>query len=175
MFLCCFGYYHYINIFNGFLVMGKFKDEHGKSRVGLFLNKAAPELLNVVSTLTGISSLKDLAGVITGSKELSSEQKEHALKLLEMDMEEMREVTKRWQSDMVSDSWMSKNIRPYTLAFLTFLLSIIMIIDSTDYFQFNVKPEYIDLLKALLITVYFAYFGSRGYEKAKKIKNKREL
>lgn len=154
--------------------MGKFKDEHGKSRVGLFLKKVAPELLNVATSLTGIDSLKDLLGVIVGSKDISPENKEHALELLEMDMEEMREVTKRWQSDMISDSWLSKNVRPLALIFLTFVITLLMFADSIEGWEFDVKTDYIDLMKALLVTVYFAYFGSRGYEKAQKIRNKRK-
>ena len=45
--------------------------------------------------------------------------KEEALKLLEMDIVEMQEVSKRWSSDMSSDSWLSKNVRPMMLIFLT--------------------------------------------------------
>ena len=35
------------------------------------------------------------------------------------------EITKRHVADMASDSWLSKNIRPFTLAFLTFFVMLL--------------------------------------------------
>ena len=87
-----------------------------------------------------------------------------------MDLQEMNDVTTRWSSDMVSDSWLSKNTRPMTLIFLTVMMTLFVILDSSEN-KFIVKSEFIDLLKYLLITVYAAYFGSRGFEKFTKIKN----
>ena len=85
-----------------------------------------------------------------------------------MDVVEMQEVSKRWESDMTSDSWLSKNTRPMTLIFLTMSTIIIILLDSFNI-DFGVNIEWIDLLKSLLITVYVAYFGSRGVEKFKAI------
>jgi hypothetical protein len=78
----------------------------------------------------------------------------------------MKEVSKRWTSDMKSDSYLSKNIRPFTLLFLTVSMVLLIVLDSLS-FNFGVASEWIDLLKSLLITVYVAYFGSRGVEKFK--------
>ena len=85
-----------------------------------------------------------------------------------MDVVEMQEVSKRWESDMKSDSWLSKNTRPMTLIFLTISTVFIIILDSLNI-DFGVNTEWIDLLKSLLITTYVAYFGSRGVEKFKSI------
>ena len=82
----------------------------------------------------------------------------------------MQEVSKRWESDMKSDSWLSKNTRPMTLIFLTVSMVIIMLLDSFTV-DFKVESAWVDLLKSLLITVYVAYFGSRGAEKFKAISN----
>ena len=82
----------------------------------------------------------------------------------------MQEVSKRWQADMKSDSWLSKNTRPLTLVFLTIAMVLLIFIDSTGL-DFEVDPGWVDLLKSLLITVYVAYFGSRGAEKFKTIQN----
>jgi len=90
------------------------------------------------------------------------------LKLLEQDMVEMQEVSKRWVSDMQSDSWLSKNTRPMTLIFLTISMIILILLDSFEI-NFSVDKGWVDLLKSLLITVYVAYFGSRGAEKYKAI------
>ena len=78
----------------------------------------------------------------------------------------MQEVTKRWQYDMTSDSWLSKNTRPMTLVFLTVSMVVLILLDSFKI-EFTVDTAWIDLLKSLLITVYVAYFGSRGVEKFK--------
>jgi len=72
---------------------------------------------------------------------------------------------------MKSDSWMSKNTRPMALIFLTISMILLIFIDSTGI-DFEVDSSWIDLLKSLLITVYVAYFGSRGAEKFKTIQNK---
>ena len=87
-------------------------------------------------------------------------------------MVEMQEVSKRWMSDMSSDSWLSKNTRPIALIFLTISMVIFMLMDSFDW-GFEVQSMWVDLLKSLLVTVYVAYFGSRGVEKYKTISNKK--
>ena len=91
-----------------------------------------------------------------------------ALKLLEQDIAEMNNVSSRWSSDMKSDSWLSKNTRPLTLIYLTIVMSLLIVLDSTVLL--TVKEGWVSLLEALLITVYVAYFGSRGAEKITKIK-----
>ncbi|NQY30553.1 MAG: hypothetical protein HRT69_13915 [Flavobacteriaceae bacterium] len=149
--------------------MGK---ENG-TKVGNFLRSIkgiAPDILEFAGNVTGIKALEKLGKMIEGDSAISVQDKELALKLLEFDLQEMQEVTKRWASDMSSDSWLSKNVRPLSLIFLTFVITLLMFTDSIESWAFDVKSDYIDLMKALLITVYFAYFGSRGYEKAKKIK-----
>jgi len=153
--------------------MGKFKDEHGKTRIGSFLKTVAPELLNVASTLTGIDSLKELSGVISGNNIITPKDKETALKLIERDIQDEKEVTERWKADMNSDSWLSKSIRPLVVGWLILFTSIIIVLDSLPSVNFIVKDVWVTLLSTLLVTVIVAYFGSRGYEKGKKIISKR--
>ena len=45
-------------------------------------------------------------------------------------------------------------------------------VDSSDYVAFEVSEEWIELLKTLTMTVYVAYFGSRGAEKVGNIVRK---
>ena len=82
------------------------------------------------------------------------------------------QVTKRWESDMTSDSWLSKNTRPMALIFLSFMAIAFIWVDSHEALSFTVEQEWISLLKTLTATVYVAYFGSRGVEKFKTISNK---
>ena len=80
----------------------------------------------------------------------------------------MQAVSKRWARYMQSDSWLFKNTRPLALIFLTVSMMLLIFIDSTGL-DFSVDGGWVDLLKSLLITVYVAYFGSRGAEKFKSI------
>ena len=82
----------------------------------------------------------------------------------------MNNISSRWASDMKSDSWLSKNTRPMTLIFLTLSMVLFIILDSFKW-GWSVEDGWVDLLKTLLVTVYVAYFSSRGAEKFKSISN----
>ena len=144
----------------------KFKD----TKVGKFLVGKS----GIIDVITNILPDQGVFGMVKNlidkDQELTPQDKETALKLLEQDMIEMQEISKRWQSDMVSDSWLSKNTRPMILIFLTVSLVVFILLDGFDI-AFGIDSEWIDLLKSLLITVYVAYFGSRGVEKFKSITN----
>ena len=148
----------------------KFKD----TKVGQFLSKAAPGILGTVGDVLPDQGLLGVVKNLIQKEDpvvLPPEDKEKALKLLEQDMVEMQEISKRWDSDMKSDSWLSKNTRPMTLIFLTISMVFLILLDSFEI-DFSVNSGWVDLLKSLLITVYVAYFGSRGVEKFKSISNK---
>ena len=81
----------------------------------------------------------------------------------------MEQVTERWSSDMASDSWLSKNTRPLTLIYLTVATTLYIVLDSMNI-SFDIDAAWVELLKTLLVTVYVAYFGSRGFEKYNKIR-----
>ena len=148
------------------------KKKFNQTKVGLFLSKAAPGILDIAGDVLPDAGLFGLIkNLIKKDPVLSTEDKEKALMLLEQDMTEMRQVTKRWESDMKSDSYLSKNTRPMTLIFLTISLVIFILLDSSELI-FTIDEAWVDLLKSLLITVYVAYFGSRGVEKFKSISNR---
>tara|TARA_R100001163_G_C5064850_1_gene202572 strand:+ start:729 stop:1193 length:465 start_codon:yes stop_codon:yes gene_type:complete len=145
----------------------KFKD----TKVGQFLSKAAPSILGTVGNILPDQGVFGLVkNLIDKDPTMPPEDKEKAMKLLEMDMVEMQEVSKRWASDMKSDSWLSKNTRPMSLIFLTISMVILILLDSFNI-PFSVADGWVNLLQTLLVTVYVAYFGSRGAEKFKSISN----
>lgn len=151
-----------------------YKEKNGTTRVGDALRwlvkqgkKVAPELLDLAGNATGIGGLNKLSDVISKDEQLSEVDKELLLAELQQDLIEMQEVTKRWQYDMTSDSWLSKNIRPLSLAFLTITLFIYIILDSSIK-GFSIKDNWIDLLSSLLLLVYGGYFGMRSVEKVTK-------
>lgn len=144
----------------------RFKD----TKLGQFLASKGSDIVGLVGdTLPNQGLLGVLKNVIGKDSTLAQEDKETALKLLEMDSIEMQEVSKRWSSDMSSDSWLSKNTRPMSLIFLTISMVCLILLDSFNI-QFSVDSSWVDLLKTLLVTVYVAYFGSRGAEKFRAIK-----
>jgi len=148
------------------------KKKFNKTKVGKFLSKAAPGILDLAGNVLPDAGLFGLVkNLIKKDSVLPIEDKEKALMLLEQDMTEMQEVTKRWESDMKSDSWLSKNTRPMCLIFLSVMTIAFIWVDSHHQISFTVEQEWIGLLKTLVTTVYVAYFGSRGAEKFKSISN----
>jgi hypothetical protein len=149
----------------------KNKKKFSETKVGTFLSKVAPGILGTVGDVLPDNGVFGLVkNLIKQEPSLPPEDKEKAMKLLEIDIIEMKEVSKRWSSDMKSDSWLSKNTRPMSLIFLTVSMIILITLDSFKW-GFTVDTGWVELLKTLLVTVYVAYFGSRGAEKFKSISN----
>ncbi len=115
--------------------------------------------------------VEGVGGVIDGlhtseEEKLAAKQKmKELVATYEVQME--KEITSRWQADMKSDSWLSKNIRPLTLAFLVVSTVLLIFIDA-GVINFVVEAKWTDLLQLVLITVIGAYFGGRSLEKTKK-------
>ncbi len=152
--------------------MPRNKKKFSETKVGKFLSKTAPGILGTVGSILPDKGLFGIVkNLISKDESLPPEDKEKALMLLEQDMVEMEEVSKRWTADMKSDSWLSKNTRPMTLIFLTISMVSLILLDSFEI-QFSVDKGWVDLLKSLLVTVYVAYFGSRGAEKFQSIRKK---
>ena len=105
---------------------------------------------------------------LTTSKEEKLEAQRKIKELVanyEVEME--KNITSRWEADLKSDSWLSKNVRPLTLVFLIVCTMLLIFIDA-GAISFDVKDSYVDLLQLVLITVIGAYFGGRSLEKVKK-------
>ena len=140
-----------------------------ETKIGAFLASKAPKVLTAIGdVLPNQGTLGVVKNLITSDNKIKAIDKEEALKLIEQDMQELKEVSSRWRADMKSDSWLSKNTRPLALVFLTVSAVFMMAVDSF-HLQFDVDESWINLLKTLLVTVYVAYFGSRGAEKITKI------
>jgi len=73
-------------------------------------------------------------------------------------------VTQRWQADMISDSWLSKNIRPLILIYLLVAYSLFSIGSG---FGFSITQAYVELLGQMLMLAFAAYFAGRTIEKVK--------
>jgi len=130
-----------------------------------------------MSILTSIFSggatelVKGVGGIIDDLHTSKEEKLEAAQKIKELvsnyEVEMEKTITDRWKSDMASDSWMSKNVRPMVLIFLV-VSTVLMIFIDAGAISFDVEPKWTDLLQLVLITVIGAYFGGRSLEKTKK-------
>ena len=82
---------------------------------------------------------------------------------------EQTAITDRWQADMSSDSWLSKNVRPLALIaiFLAYFLFTAM-----SAFGYNAQESYVQLLGSWGQIVFLAYFGGRTVEKLAEMRNK---
>ena len=130
-----------------------------------------------MSILTSIFSsgaselVKGIGGVVDNLHTSKEEKLEAEQKIKELvsnyEVEMEKTITDRWKSDMASDSWLSKNVRPLVLVFLV-VATVLMIFIDAGTIEFNVEDKWTDLLQLVLITVIGAYFGGRSLEKTKK-------
>ena len=132
----------------------RFKD----TKVGQFLSNNGSGIINTLGDVLPSNGILGIVkGLIDKDDTLPPEDKEKALKLLEIDIIEMQEVSKRWNSDMLSDSWLSKNVRPLTLIFFSISYVIGWYLDYS-----------LENITGLLSLIVGAYFGGRSYEKTRK-------
>ena len=115
--------------------------------------------------------VEGVGGVIDNLHTSEEEKLEANQKIKELvsnyEVEMEKQITDRWKSDMASDSWLSKNVRPIVLVFLV-VSTVLMIFIDAGAISFDVEPKWTDLLQLVLITVIGAYFGGRSLEKVKK-------
>ncbi len=126
----------------------------------------------LLSLLTG-GLIKDVGNVIdklttTDEERLAAKQKIQEL-LEKADQDAQTQISERRKLDMQSDSFLSKNIRPLVLIYLTVIFTALAFFDG-NIGGFKVAEEYIPIFQSLLITVYGAYFVGRTWEKSKKSK-----
>ena len=123
-------------------------------------------------SLLGGDTIKDI-GKIVDDLHTSGEEKEEAKQkitqiLAEAEQAAQAQVTARWEADLKHGSWLSKNIRPITLIFLTAVFVILSVFDG-NLGEFTIGESYVPVYQTLLITVYGAYFAGRSIEKVRKV------
>ena len=126
----------------------KFKD----TKVGAFLLEKIPSIVGGIADDTPVGNI---VRALIGGSEMSEADKEIALKKLDQEINEFDGITRRWVADARSNSWLSQNVRPLTLAFLTVAFVI----------GWGLQLDELAVVKELLQIVFFGYFGSRGAEK----------
>ena len=129
------------------------------------LGKAAGSLL-------GGDAIKDI-GNIVDDLNTSGEEKEEAKQkitqiLAQAEQAAQAQVSARCEADLKYGSWLSKNIRPLTLIFLTGVFVVLSVFDGNAG-EFKIGEAYVPVYQTLLMTVYAAYFAGRSIEKVKKV------
>jgi hypothetical protein len=104
--------------------------------------------------------------------ELLQMQQSGEFKQIEADIAEQQELTKRWQADMASDSWLANNIRPMTLIFI---LVAYFFFAFMSMFGMETRGAYVELLGQWGMLVMTAYFGGRSLEKIMGMKDKSKV
>ena len=144
----------------------KFKD----TTVGQLLFGAAsvinPTLGNI---LQGVTSPKEALAEITKSG-ISQDDKIKLQQLIyEQQNKELEAVTSRWEADSMSDSWLSKNVRPLVLVWCICIFSLAGFLDSVENIPFQINSLWNDTFEKVMMAVVLAYFGGRTTEKATSI------
>ncbi len=101
--------------------------------------------------------------------ELLQMQQNGELAQINADVAEQQELTKRQQADMISDSWLSKNIRPMTLIAI---LAGYFVFALMSAFGMDTNTKYVELLGQWGMLIMSFYFGGRTLEKIMDMKAK---
>lgn len=91
---------------------------------------------------------------------------------IQADVAEQQELTKRQQADMMSDSWLSKNIRPMTLIAI---LAGYFVFALMSAFDLDTNKAYVELLGQWGMLIMSFYFGGRTLEKIMDMKAKEKV
>ena len=129
-------------------------------------------LLKAVGSLLGGDTIKDVGNIIdnlhTSDEEKAEARQKIEQLLVDAEQKAQVQVSARWEADLKHGSWLSKNIRPITLIFLTGVFVILSVFDG-HLGEFTIGESYIPVYQTLLITVYGAYFAGRSIEKVRKV------
>ena len=116
-----------------------------ETKIGAFLASKAPKVLSALGdVLPNQGTLGVVKNLITSDTKIKAVDKEEAMRLIELDMQELKEISSRWRADMKSDSWLSKNTRPLALVFLTASAVFMMAVDSF-HLQLCLEDTYLQI------------------------------
>ena len=141
----------------------KFKD----SKIGQVLLGAAsilnPTLGNV---LKGVTTPQEAIAEITKADAPQEDKIKLQQLIYDQQNKEIEAITSRWKADSMSDSWLSKNVRPLVLVWCICIFSLAGILDSIESVPFHINDTWNDTFEKVMMAVVLAYFGGRTTEKA---------
>ena len=132
-----------------------------------------PALLEVGGKLLD-RFMPDPAAAAAAKAEMEALAQQGKLAELNVDLEyyktEQNNLTDRLKADMLSDSWLSKNIRPLTLVFILVAYSTFAMMSA---FDLETRGAYVELLGQWGMLIMSFYFGGRTLEKIIDMKAKK--
>jgi hypothetical protein len=146
------------------------KKKFKETTVGKLLFGAASMINPTLGkVLNGVSSPQEALAQI-GKAKISNEDKIRLQQLIyEQQNKEIESITSRWKADSISDSWLSKNVRPLVLVWCIVVFSLAGILDSIESVPFHIGETWNDTFEKVMMAVVLAYFGGRTTEKATSI------
>jgi hypothetical protein len=141
----------------------KFKD----TTVGKLL-LGATSMINphLASVLEGVTSPQDAIAEITKSS-ISPDDKIKLQQIIyDQQNKEIQAISDRWKADSISDSWLSKNVRPLVLVWCIIIFSLAGILDSVESIGFHINETWNDTFEKVMMACILAYFGGRTAEKS---------
>ena len=140
------------------------------TKVGQWLRNTAPKVLDVVGdALPDSGMLGVVKNLVDVDPDVTHEQRMELENLIVSERMAMEsELTKRWQSDNTSDSWLAKHTRPIIVLSLVAALFVFIVLDSLDI-AFDVRDAWVTLYEILIVTAGGGYFTLRSvYDKRNK-------
>jgi hypothetical protein len=123
----------------------------------------SPTLSTLIGAVTGVKDFQSIEHQLA-EEGFNDNELKFLLAELDKDKTELIEITKRWESDNKSGSWLSKNVRPMTL--MIYNIALLLFIYCDSYVEgFDVKSMWINILLSNTGIINTAYFGSRYLEK----------
>ena len=135
-----------------------------ETKLGAWLKEKAPKIFEAAKDAIPDSGV---VGFIKNMIEPDTKDAAYYEAMHEAERIAQEAITTRWVSDNNSGNKLSQMVRPITLIALLSVYFVIAVWDSVERFEFDVKPQYIDLLQVLSMTAFGAYFAGRSYEKTK--------
>jgi len=127
------------------------------------------KVFGILRALTkGIDSTIKSGGGLEAIAKLVDEYKLTEEEIFSAEVEYEKELTKRLQADMQSDSWLSKSVRPLGFMIWTVMILAIIITDGNLY-TFSINKAYLPLIETTYTAFITFYIGSRGIEKAVRV------
>jgi hypothetical protein len=143
------------------------KKKFKETTVGKLLFGAASMINPTLGkVLSGVSSPQEALAAIGESKISNADKIKLQQMIYEQQNIEMESITRRWEADSKSDSWLSRNVRPMVLIWCIVVFSLAGILDSIESIPFHIGVTWNDTFEKVMMAVVISYFGGRSSEKA---------